>query len=1114
MNRRRPRRRRRVFTICRRVSSAPRLNSWALIASWARMCVRVSAVLSLLSVAAIMLSARTFAQSSTDSGQAESTDRRLNQAFQAIVERNYDQGRKLLSDLRDELAPAADSPSTGTQLAEAEMLGAFIELESSGANPLAAARAYLLFDKASRRFQTHWLPDNLTSPPRLDDLLTLKRTLDRFQSAPDERLANLPGPVLRYLVFAASDAGYLFRTRHYQESRECYEQALRLWKLAHAPDSAADRTKINIHSALSVLLNHSGSHHEALQHAQAAVRAAEQLPATDRNPADFAAWLINLGAVYETVGDHTAARSQYEAAVAQVEGAGAPPMEDREAAEMLASGLGHLAALESKVGQSEQAIKRSLEVLQVRTRLDASEEELARAYHNLAGIYAEAGRVADAESWFDRALAARRQVYSVDKFPHGHVGLARSLHLYAEFALRYGDLTRAETTAREALAMREANYPLDAFPNGHSELADSWALLGRIQSELGRTAEARRSLGEAARIADRLATQFIAGATLDDAVNFTSLVREIRDTLLSLPNDSGVEPTELYRQVWTSKAMTSRQIRQRNLLWTRSGDPRADAVRRRLEDISHRFSVVVADRKTPHAAQVEALRQLRDEQRRSTFELYELLKIGPGDDLQPADLAARLGDDAALVDIVRTTSVRRRGNDTAGRYWAFVLRGGDPIPVRIDLGSADELDRLILSFHDAVSSRAPDSTISAVGAALGKQVWSRLEPALNRSARVRRVLIAADSAFERLPWDALPSVTSRRFLIEDYDIARVIHGALLAEQLGASAESPPAERLRAMIVGDVDFGSPGGRAPAEFVSLPDTADELRRVATLLEGEGVEPVTRFAGDAATADDVATQLKQAHLVHLATHLVGDRGEERKNRGTESPNALRSLEAAGIALSGANNTDQNVLRGSRITLLPLSDLWLVNLAGCHGGIGAISSGETGVSSLEHAFQLAGARVTIASQWEADSTVAAFTMSEFYRELLTTPGADAMQALRSAKLAVLERGPASDADHPYYWANWHATGPPDVVISRSAFASSRVARTGDAGAVEARSADTFIAGIDRHPRGAAPSSLTSTWRSHGTTRRRILIPLGLSAAAALCLLLAFRTSTKKASL
>ncbi|HND54239.1 MAG TPA: hypothetical protein PLV92_17635, partial [Pirellulaceae bacterium] len=243
--------------------------------AWAHTYPRFSAILSLLPVAMITLSAHAFAQSSTVPGQAEANDRRLNQAFKAIVERNYDLGRKLLSDLRDELAQAADSPSTGTQLAEAEMLGAFIELETGGANPLAAARAYLLFDKASRRFQTHWRPDNLAGPPRLDDLLTLKRTLDRFQSAPDERLANLPGPVLRYLVFAAHDAGYLFRTRHYQESRECYEQALRLWKLARAPDSAADGTKINIHSALSVLLNHSGSHHEALQHAQAAVRAAE-----------------------------------------------------------------------------------------------------------------------------------------------------------------------------------------------------------------------------------------------------------------------------------------------------------------------------------------------------------------------------------------------------------------------------------------------------------------------------------------------------------------------------------------------------------------------------------------------------------------------------------------------------------------------------------------------------------------------------------------------------------------------------------------------------------------------------------------------------------------------
>jgi hypothetical protein len=107
------------------------------------------------------------------------------------------------------------------------------------------------------------------------------------------------------------------------------------------------------------------------------------------------------------------------------------------------------------------------------------------------------------------------------------------------------------------------------------------------------------------------------------------------------------------------------------------------------------------------------------------------------------------------------------------------------------------------------------------------------------------------------------------------------------------------------------------------------------------------------------------------------------------------------------------------------------MVNLAGCSGGVGDTLRGDNGVSSLENAFQIAGVQLSLSCKWDANSVMTSHLMADFYRDFLNSSEMDASRSLRSAKLEMLHHGPASDSDHPYYWAGWRTTGSPYFNLS-----------------------------------------------------------------------------------
>jgi len=962
----------------------------------------------------------------------QSIDQKLDKAFDEIVRNDFRKSRDVIAILKKELGNHSNPLIRETQLAESEMLEAVAYYLDDNTTLFEKGKSFLLFQNASRRFIRNWRPENMAETPSLEELLCLKRTLDRLQRAPKKHLGKLPNEFINYLMHACNDAGRLFMDRSFIEARECFEASLFFLDSQNSMTAGLERTRISIHSSLSVALNHAGLSYLALDHAKLAVGLAENLSADQRDDADVAVWRINLGAVYEELGDFESAKSQYLDAIHLMEQAKLLSIkESPEIASVLASGLSHLASVEVELGRPEDAVRKYHQVIDQKVLSNSPPLELVRTYHNVAAAYAACSLNDHAIYWFNRSLEAKLQAYPLDKFPFGHVSIGRTLHLLSELHLRTGDIYLAEMYSLDAIHIRQASYSTDVFPNGHDELVESWLLWGRIQLAQGRTAEAKDSIAYSVEMAIVLAEQALLFATLNDSVKLMDQVNRVRDYLLSLPDELVDDTRTVYDIVWDSKGLVSRMLRDRSIFLSRSSDPDVNLYRRKNEDLSDKISRLVTSDAVNSDEKKLMIMDLRDEHRNVSLKLRSLIDArSPPEKLSFRDLQRLLKNDEVLVDIVQSRSQFNFSREIPGNYYAFVLCSGDLPPGRIDLGPPDELEPIIMDFVQSI--REQKEAYRATGILLSERVWSKINAAFLGDSQVNRVYIAPDGVFDLLPWDALPSTKGADFLIEDVAFTHVIHGSLLTEQLIHERNLRDKGSIDAMVVGQVDFGDSPSLKPADTLAeLPDSEQEVKCFEDVFREAGVSSILKLTGDNAQVEEVVEKLKRTQYAHFATHMISGISKSRRSSDSVKQEYL-SIEVAGIALANSNLSNDGILRASRIAALPLGNTCMVNLAGCFSAAGDPSLREIGVSSLEHAFQLAGVQVTVSSKWEVDSTITSYLMSDFYMNLFRHQVIDVSSSLRAAKIRTMRQGPASDSGHPFYWAGWQVTGSPFLQINR----------------------------------------------------------------------------------
>jgi CHAT domain-containing protein len=459
------------------------------------------------------------------------------------------------------------------------------------------------------------------------------------------------------------------------------------------------------------------------------------------------------------------------------------------------------------------------------------------------------------------------------------------------------------------------------------------------------------------------------------------------------------------------------------------------------------------------------------------------------------ELMAALPADAALVDYLEylhsQPSPTKKGHfDGRTSLLAFVVRPGRPVEM-FDLGPVAPVSDAIDAWR---SSFGMSPEAQAAGQRLRKKIW---EPLIAAIGDANLVLISPDSTLGRLPLGALPGKEPGSYLLEDYRVALIAMPQLIPALVNDLGKKQLEKEL--FLLGGVDYDRRAGEEPSAEPAVPaaplrpwqrrsNDALALRAIAgnqrwpflaasdsevafiknlyqqaTQLPAD-TDRVADLRGAAATEEQFRQLAPKSYILHLATHgffaapdkqsalaAAGQRGE-RGNRFGDRREVVRGFSPgllSGLVLAGANNPppipddteklrdmpDDGILTAEEIAFLPLGGAQLVVLSACETGLGETAGGE-GLLGIQRAFQVAGARTTIASLWKVNDEATRRIMEEFYRNYLEHRMSP-LDALRAAQLWALnnpdlvprgadppKEGTAPSRLPPQYWAAFTLSG------------------------------------------------------------------------------------------
>jgi CHAT domain-containing protein len=288
-----------------------------------------------------------------------------------------------------------------------------------------------------------------------------------------------------------------------------------------------------------------------------------------------------------------------------------------------------------------------------------------------------------------------------------------------------------------------------------------------------------------------------------------------------------------------------------------------------------------------------------------------------------------------------------------------------------------------------------------------------LAPATGQLARAERILVLPDGPLHFLPFAALPVPGSVGDLLVEVAPLHVAPSVTVVGQLAGRASRAREPRLAAFAdpllpetaARTVRLADAGTRG-LDLGPLPASRDEVGELARIFPAGAAVFVGASASEA-RAKELGTDVTH---VHFACHAFAD-----PRSPLDSALALASSPAGEVVADAA---EDGLLEAWEVLSQLRLDAELVTLSACETGLGEVAGGE-GVLGLARAFQLAGARRVLATQWTIDDRSTRRLMASFYRRL--RDGAPTAEALRRAQLELLA-DPATA--HPHHWAAFQLLG------------------------------------------------------------------------------------------
>lgn len=279
-----------------------------------------------------------------------------------------------------------------------------------------------------------------------------------------------------------------------------------------------------------------------------------------------------------------------------------------------------------------------------------------------------------------------------------------------------------------------------------------------------------------------------------------------------------------------------------------------------------------------------------------------------------------------------------------------------------------------------------------------------IKPVAHLLDGTKLVCIVPDKILNRLPYAALVSPASGKYLIEDYTLTFSPSSTTFVRRSQTGRERAGVERESLLSVGDPRFDP---KAFASYKYLPAAGTEAREIAGLYDSPEM-----LVGADATEERVVRAMEKADVIHLATHAIVDEHSPMYSK-------LLLARESGVP-PGADNRD-GALTTHEIYGLRLPRTRLVVLSACRTAVEQYYGGE-GMTGIWSPFVTRNVPVVVASLWAVDSDSTKELMINFHR--LRGPGnLSTAQALRRAQVEML-RGPHKTHRQPYHWAPFIAIG------------------------------------------------------------------------------------------
>jgi len=847
---------------------------------------------------------------------------------------------------------------------------------------------------------------------------------------------------LSYLAFLCQAKG------DYSKSEQLFKRAIAISekRFAEAPTNLA--TALSNLAALYVAM---GEYEKAESHYQRALPIIENTYGSEHTQVAYI--LNNMGRLYTNLADYQRAETLFLRALDLWEKTLGPDHPN------VASVLDNLAIAYEYSGEYEKAEPLYQRSLKIRESLFGSKHpNVAKTLNNLATLYSFLGDYEKAVNLYQRTLDAKAETTGTE-----NTSYANSLHNLAAVYMKQDQYEKAESLYKQALDIWTRAYGPDhpEVSTGYGHLSQLYAGRGELEKAYG---YAMRSL----KIENKLIDQVVGFTSEGQKLQFIASNNWGLHYCLNLvsqryPEDR-LKQTEAF-EIWLKRKGLVLDVQKRyQQASIDDGSGEAARLFEELNGVRTELSQLVF---SPNAESTDGYRQRKDalESERELLEA-QLSRISKPFALkQKMSKADReqvhkaLPPDTSLLEFARIEANYFDGTGSLpDRYVAFILRAGNGNAVEmIDLGVADEIDRLVLAFKKHLSESSKGLVEQAL--LLSRELYGLIiKPVQKALGSCQTIFISPDGNLNLIPFEVLQKPDGT-FLIEEYTFNYLSAGRNLL-----AFENNEYSGRRCLLMGAPDFElvSIGSLSHQEtsmsqrsadlgeltFVPLPHAKGELDVIGNIL---GPERAVIHTGKDALEETLLTADHPA-IIHLATHgfFLSDQQLPGTGRGFQMaalPNAPSHTELkingkidienpllrSGILLAGAKRSltggstghYDGIVTAEKILGMNLHGTEMVVLSACDTGLGEVKSGE-GVFGLRRAFTQAGAKSLVMSLWKVPDKETKELMVQFYQNIKSGK-MNRCQALRQAilkeKEIVRQR---YGHDNPRYWGAFVFMGQP----------------------------------------------------------------------------------------